>query len=288
MDKKFFYDQALASGVSDSSIEKILQKILGCSREHLFLLSDIPASKLYEFQKYLYEFQKGIPEAYILWEQEFYWRKFFCDSSTLIPRKETEQLVDNFKNICLINANMNESSYIDIGTGTSCILTTMLLELYPLSFSEIYWVDISEDVLQLSQKNITFHWLSETQLMKSSLLDIFLSDDTIKLSKNLYISANLPYVRLWDTENMGCDVVYYEPANALYWWDSTWFELYESMLKQCFLLKKIKDIHNIHLCIEIWYDQYGLSKRIFSELWLQFEYFQDIHKIPRIVYITGF
>ena len=288
MDKKYFYDQARASGIFEWITEKILLKILWCSREHLFLLSDISSSHLYSFQKYLFEFQKWIPEAYILWEQEFYGRRFSCENSTLIPRKETELLVDILKDICFKRADMRESSYIDIGTWTSCILTTLLLELQPLRFSQVYWVDISDDILKLSQKNISFHWLSEVKLMQNSLLEWFLSDEALELQKKCYISANLPYVRAWDTDSMWKDVIVHEPSSALYWGEDTWFELYEALLKQCFILKKIKKLQSIHLCIEIWYDQYEYSQKVLSELWLQFEYFQDIHKIARVIYITGF
>ena len=288
MDKKLFYLQALSSWISEHTTEKILCKILGCSREHLFLLSDISPSYLYEFQKYLYDFQSGVPEAYILWEQEFYSRNFLCNSSTLIPRKETELLVEVLKNICLTHANMNQSSYIDIGTGTSCILSTLLLEIHPLRFCEIYWIDISDEILEFSQKNITLHWLRDIQLIRSSLLDAFLAQKDIKLSKNLYMSANLPYIREGDTQSMSSSVKAYEPDTALYGWNNTWFELYESLLKQCFLLKKVRDLQDIHLCVEIWYDQYEHSKRILSELWLRFEYFKDIHNIARVIYITGF
>ena len=287
MQKKFYLDQAILSGVSHSNAEKILCRILGCSKEHLFRLSDIAAEHLYEFQKYLYEFQKWLPEAYIFWEQEFYGRNFFCGNSTLIPRKETELLVDVLKNKCLLRADMKESSYIDVGTGTSCILTTLVLELQPLQFTQVYWIDISDDILDLAKKNIVKHGIDNIILHKSSLLWVFLQEE-IALKKNIYISANLPYIKNWDTLNMWSDVVSYEPDTALYGWVESWFEMYESLFKECFLLKKIHNLQSIHVCIEIWFDQYELSKHILQELWLQFEYFPDIHNIQRIIYITGF
>ena len=287
MDKQIYYAQAKASGISQWVTEKILCHILGCTKEHLFLLSDIAAEHLYEFQKYLYEFQKWLPEAFIFWEQEFFGRNFLCNTSTLIPRKETELLVDVLKNLCLRNADMDKSSYIDIGTGTTCILTSLYLELLPLKFSYIYWVDIHDDILNLGRENITKYQLQDVELIKSSILQTFL-DSQKKLTKNVYISANLPYIKNWDIDNMWDDVVKYEPKSALYGGSETWFELYESLVKECFLLKKIYRLHSIHLCIEIWYDQFEYSQTILSELWLQFEYFKDIHSIQRVIYITGF
>ena len=78
----------------------------------------------------------------------------------------------------------------------------MVLELQPLRFSEVYGVDITDDILELSQKNITQCKVSEVKLVKSSLLERFIRDTEMPLSQNLYLSANLPYIKKGDTQNM--------------------------------------------------------------------------------------
>ena len=287
MKKKEFYEYAQAYDLNWDVVEKILCKILQCDKEALFLKDEIPASHLYEFQKYLYEFQKWIPEAYIFWEKEFYGRFFYVHESTLIPRRETELLVDVLRKKCLDNADMNTSSYIDVGTWTGCIWISMILELLPLQFKHIYCIDINDSILQLTQKNIErYHISTNIQLIISSVFDVFFQQK-FDMQENVYISANLPYIKKWD-HNTSNHVVKNEPETALYWWEETWFELYKKLLSQCFLLKKVYWVKQIHLCIEIWYDQYEYSKNFLEEMWLQFEYFTDIHNIKRVIYITGF
>ncbi|MCH8518531.1 HemK family protein methyltransferase [Candidatus Gracilibacteria bacterium] len=287
MKKSEFYEYGVSCFLSKDSIERVLCKVLGCSREDLFLKQDIPASFLYDFQKYVYEFKKGVPESYILGQQEFYGREFYVEPCTLIPRRETELLVDVMRDICLFSADMQTSSYIDIGTGTTCILSSLILELHPLQFQDIYAVDINSAILKLSQRNLERHHIAGVTLLEGSLLSVFLSEKK-SLQKTLYISANLPYIKYGDEKNMGNDVVKYEPDSALYGGNKTGFELYTTLLHQCFLLKNTYKLKDIHVCIEIGYDQYDYSQDVLTELGLRFEYFTDFRNIKRVIYISGF
>lgn len=285
--KTIFFQIARDSYLEDDITERILMAVTWMTRESLFLVEDIHPSYLYSFQKYIYDIKSGIPEAYIFWEQEFLWRNFYTDSSTLIPRPETELLVQVLRNNCFKSANMSESSYIDIGTGSGCILASLLLELHPLRFFSVYWVDIDQDILSLAQKNLDRYTLWVSWLLEGSLLSPFL-EKKYSFWKHLYLSANLPYIRVGDENNMWENVVRYEPSSALYGGEKTWFELYEKLIYQCYVIKKSYTLESLHLCIEIWYDQYDISSLFLSELWLQFEFFQDMHTIQRVIYITGF
>ena len=103
-----------------------------------------------------------------------------------------------------------------------------------------------------------------------------------KLEKDIIITANLPYILDKDYDNMDKSVIKYEPKIALYWWKNTWFELYEQLVLECL---KLKEIHNITLFIEIWFDQYMYSKFFLENLWLKFEYFKDMNNINRLIKI---
>lgn len=285
--KSIFLQIARDSHLEDEIAERILMRITWMSRESLFLIEDIHPSHLYSFQKYIHDIKSGIPEAYIFWEQEFLGRNFYTDSSTLIPRPETELLVEILRNNCFKGANMSESSYIDVGTGSWCILASLLLELHPLRFFSVYWVDIDQAILRLTQKNLDRHKLWVSWLLEGSLLSPFLEKE-YSLGKHLYISANLPYIRHGDSIHMWENVIKYEPSSALYGGKDTWFELYEKLIGQCFILTKIRKLKKIHLIIEIWYDQYEYTQKFLWEHWLRFEFFQDMHTIQRVVYIHGF
>lgn len=285
--KSLFFQIARDADIQEDMAERILVKITWMTRESLFLMDEISSSYLYSFQKYIHELTNGIPAAFVFWEQEFFWRNFYTESSTLIPRPETELLLEVLRNICLKNANMRESSYVDVGTGTGCILASLLLELTPLCFFSVYWVDINSAILQLTEKNLDRYKLWVSWLLEGSLLSPFL-EKKYSFWKHLYLSANLPYIRTGDSVHIWENVIKYEPSSALYWGEKTGFELYEKLIYQCYVIKKSYAIESLHLCIEIWYDQYDTSIAFLNELWLRFEFFKDMHTIQRVIYITGF
>jgi methylase of polypeptide subunit release factors len=145
--------------------------------------------------------------------------------------------------------------------------------------------------LEVSKKNIKLHKLEKqmTQI-KWDLLNPLLTSpyqgrNSYKLEKNIIITANLPYIKDCDFENMDYETIRYEPNIALYWWEKTWFELYEKLILQCIKLKEISEIENIILFIEIWFDQKEVSEKYLWKLWLKFEIFKDNSLIERCVKI---
>ncbi|MBQ3309285.1 peptide chain release factor N(5)-glutamine methyltransferase [Candidatus Saccharibacteria bacterium] len=145
-----------------------------------------------------------MPLAYVLQEKEFYGRKFYVDSSVLIPRPETEGLIDIVKEI--IGSDGNDWKIVDIGTGSSCIATTLKLE---LPKADVIGTDISPFALKTAKMNakklgakITF---TKTDLFEQMTLD----------AKKMVIVANLPYVDpKWDWVSK--ENLQYEPEVALY------------------------------------------------------------------------
>jgi release factor glutamine methyltransferase len=104
-------------------------------------------------------------------------------------------------------------------------------------------------------------------------------------TENLIITANLPYIKNWDFENMDKEVLENEPHIALFGWEETGFELYEKLIFQIFELKNIYSLEKITLFIEIWFDQREYSQKYLESLWLEIEYFKDLWWIDRIVKI---
>lgn len=287
MQKKEFYSIAKEAWLSTSQVEVLLCHILNISRENLFTLSDIKASYLYPFQKYLLEYTSWKPDAYILWKQIFFGREFFVEPCTLIPRPETECLVEVMRDVALKYADMQQSIYLDIGTGTWCVGLSLIWELEPLKFQYAYLSDISQEIWNLVDKNIQKFKKHNIEFILWSLLEPYFFRD-FSWCRHLYITANLPYIKENDTKNMWVNVQKYEPYSALYGGKETGFEMYETLLKQCFQLKKIHDISRIDLCIEIGFDQREISQKVLESLWLQFEYFRDMTKIERVIHIFAF
>gem|GEM_PF-1877924 len=211
------------------------------------------------------------------------------DDRVLIPRNDTEILVDEVIKEISKNIDTEITTMIDVGTGSSCIPISILGAISPLKFHESYVVDVSPEALEVSSINIKNYKL-ESQIIpiEGNLLDPFLSSDTYELQKNIFITANLPYIKEGDHKNMDTSVIDFEPDTALYGGEKTGFELYEKLIKQCFQLKNVLKIPSITLFIEIGFDQYEVSKKLLEDFGLQFEYFEDNGKIQRVIKIYNF
>jgi release factor glutamine methyltransferase len=140
---------------------------------------------------------EGEPLAYILGYREFYGRRFFVTPDVLIPRPETETIIDIVK-------DLKPEKILDVGTGSGCIAITCALE----TDAQVDAVDISDDALRIAQRNAAHHG-AKVNFHKSDLLSNFQPDP------NTLIIANLPYVDVnWDwLDHQSLD---HEPSLALY------------------------------------------------------------------------
>ncbi len=156
----------------------------------------------------------GEPLAYILGWREFYGRRFFVTHDTLIPRPETEAIIE-------MAIKTKAKNIVDIGTGSGCIAITLALEMPETHISA---TDISPAALKVAQKNAK-HLGAEIDFRISDLLDLYHPEP------NSLIIANLPYVDPnWDwIEPRSLN---YEPALALYAKDHG-LALIKRLIKQC-------------------------------------------------------
>lgn len=289
MKKSEFITVWLQYWLQKKQIEDVMCSILWLDSKEMFLLEDIEANHLYEIQKAFYQVSTWQPEAYIYKKVEFWGNEFYIDERVLIPRNDTEILVGEAIQEISKSIDTENTSMLDIGTGSSCIPISIMKAISPLQFQSVYVTDISSSALSVSSINLEKHGLEKSvKQVQGSLLDAFGDSETYKLASNVFITANLPYVKDNDFENMDMSVVDFEPEIALYGGEKTGFELYETLIKQCFQLKKILNLHSITLFIEIGFDQHEVSKNFLEELWLRFEYFQDTHRINRVIKITNF
>lgn len=287
MKKQEYIDLGLSAGLSASQIESVLCKVLGLSRTELFKLHEISSKHIYEIQKMFFDMQNGKSEEYVLEQANFYGRDFFVNPHTLIPRNDTELLVSVLIEYVNISANTKNTVYVDVWTGTGCIAATVLEELRPLHFYKAYGLDVIPEAVELAQKNTQNITNRDIEFIESNLLEGIFHREELE-QKNLLMSANLPYIRNSDQENMDASVLNNEPESALYGGEKTWFELYEKLIKQIFQIKQIHQLQTVDLFIEIGYDQSQYSREYLSELWLSFEYFKDSSNIERVIHIFWF
>ena len=141
---------------------------------------------------------EGEPLAYILGYREFYGRRFFVTPDVLIPRPETETIIE-------IAKELNPDKILDVGTGSGCIAITLDLE---LPNTQVSAVDISDDALRIAQKNAAHH-NAKIEFHKSNLLENYQPEP------GTLVIANLPYVdAAWDW--LDHKTLDHEPSLALY------------------------------------------------------------------------
>jgi len=287
MKKQEYIDLGLTAWLNLSQIESVLMQVLGITKEQLFKQIDISSRYIYEVQKIFYDLRSGASQEYVFEKADFYGRTLYVDNRVLIPRNDTEILVSTALEVINNNPDVQDTVYIDVWTWSGCIPISIVCEMYPLVFHSSYALDIMPAALGVAQKNINTYAAGQIEIRESDLLKEIFHDESL-VQKDLFITANLPYIKNQDTKNMDENVVNNEPHSALFWGEKTWFELYERLIKQCFQIKQVQKIKNIHLIIEIGFDQSEYSMSYLQDMWLRFEYFKDTNSIYRVAHVYGF
>lgn len=144
-----------------------------------------------------------MPIAYIVGYREFYGRNFIVNSSTLIPRPESEQIIDTLSNILNKSYSKNEKlNVIDVGTGSGCLGITAKLDFPQLN---VTLSDIDNHALFVAKQNST-KLEADVSIIQSNLLQNYLEKPDI-------IIANLPYV---DKKWLRSPETNFEPSLALF------------------------------------------------------------------------
>ena len=184
--------------------ELILSKSLNKSREEILinLEQNINKKSFSEFNEYLIRRSKKEPIAYLFGEKEFWSKKFFVNKDTLIPRPETELLVEKIVTIF----KKKRITILDIGTGTGCIIISLLSE---LKNSAGMAVDISSKAIVVAKKNACkFNLSDRIKFLNKSFENI--CDKKFDL-----IVSNPPYIKRSDIKNLSEDIKKFEPRMAL-------------------------------------------------------------------------
>lgn len=277
--KKEIYQ--LYKKVDTKKIDEIILNITGFSKSELFLKEKIEDKYKEEIILKIDKIKKWIPLEYITNKAEFYSLIFFVDYRVLIPRNDTEIMVDKAIEEIILK---DKYSLIDIWTWSSCIAISIVKNTEKIK--KCYVIDISKKALEVSKKNIINHKLEKKiEQVNSNLLSEIIGTNQYHIEKDVIITANLPYIKNNDFENIDKETLEFEPSLALYWWKNTWFELYEKLIKECFKFKEINHLNSLVLFIEIGFDQYYYSSKYLKNLDLQFKYYKDNSWIDRCIKI---
>jgi len=184
--------------------ELLLSKVLNKSREEVLVNPDkiIDPKNIIKFNNLIKRRLMNEPIAYIFEEKEFWSKKFKVDKNTLIPRPETELMVEKLVKIF----KGKNISILDIGTGCGCILISLLLE---LKHSRGVGIDISRKAISIARKNLKK--FSKKMSIKFYVKEI----NQIFNQKFDLVVSNPPYISRIHLRNLQQDVRDYEPKIAL-------------------------------------------------------------------------
>lgn len=187
-----------------------LADVLTCKFNHL---SDAEMQRLSEIVGKL---KNSEPIQYILGETDFFGLTFYLDDSVLIPRPETEELVQ-----WIVDLVKNEPlKILDIGTGSGCIAVTLAKK---LPFAEVHAWDISQDALEVARKNADKNgvhlFLAEKDILQESV-----SDEKFDI-----VVSNPPYVTEFEKGEMQENVLNFEPHLAMFVSDQNALVFYEKI-----------------------------------------------------------
>ena len=189
----------------DLDSEILLAKVLNKNRQDLLrnLTQKIHKKYFLKYSNFIERRSNHEPVAYILNQKEFWSKFFYVTKDTLIPRPETELMVDR-----LIKKYKNKKniSILDMGTGSGCIILSLLGE---LNNSSGVGIDISHRALQIAKKNAIYHGIDA----KIKFLNIPLSKYFSK--KHDLIVSNPPYVSRREFQCLSEDIKKFEPRIAL-------------------------------------------------------------------------
>ena len=282
LDKSISYLEKNNIDESKLITEIIFSHVLNIDRMMIFTKyrDEIENEKIEKIRYFIQKIgREKFPVQYLLNEQEFYGRKFYVDKGVLIPRQDTEVLVEKMieilKNNILKNKNLEKNlkihpKILDIGVGSGIIGITAALE---IEDSYVLGVDISEKALETAEKNKQLLKVSNIKFLKSNLFE------NVEFKQFDMIVSNPPYISLNEAGIMSDDTLLHEPSEALFAENDGLYFYYEICQKAADYLADFG-----YLLFEIGYRQgKNIAKIMTSSGFKNVEVIKDLAGLDRVV-----
>ena len=252
--------------------EILMAKAINKDRKYVLLNSNqqVDAEVLNFYKKLIENRSNRKPVAYLT-NKKFFWNtEFYVTENTLIPRPDTELIIENALNL---TKNKNQLSVLDIGIGSGCILLSILKERQNFYGTGI---DVSKNCLNISKINaINLKVESRLKLFKSNI-------DNFSLGKYDLIVSNTPYINNYKIKYLDRDVAKFEPKLALDGGLDGLSEIRKVIRKSSELIKK-----NGKLILEIGFDQKNTVIKLLKKKGFYINnIMRDIAKIERCIVST--
>lgn len=258
--------QSADIGVPRLTAEVLLSHAMRCDRAFLYAHSTDGLTQLawIHYGRYLNERMRGKPTQYLTHRQEFYGRDFYVDEHVLIPRPETEHLVEK---ALAYAQEPNTSRILDVGTGSGAIAVSVALECGLAVFAS----DISLAALSVAERNRNTN-KARVEFFQADLLSGVAAD-----SIDLLVS-NPPYVPGSDAANMQAEVRDWEPHVALFACDDG-FEIYRRLIEQAEVAVK----RGGAIAMELGYRSLDGVSQMLQTKWRDIEVAWDLAGLPRVI-----
>jgi release factor glutamine methyltransferase len=230
----------------------------------------------------------GVPTQHLTGKQEFWGLDFEVTPDVLIPRPETEHLIEVALDRLAVREirvarqprlNGENVTLADIGTGSGCIAITLAKE---LSAATVYATDISKPTLEVARRNAARHNLSNRiHFEESNLLEVFQSSQTTNHEPCLFdlIISNPPYISLREVESLPIEVREHEPHSALFGGEEG-NELYGALISQAAQHLKPGGL----LVLELGYNSLPAVEPLLDRAhWINVVVTKDLAGIPRVI-----
>ena len=261
----------ISSHILDS--ELLLSFTLNLSREKILinLNEKIKKQKFNIYKRLLSRREKNEPIAYIIKKKEFWRNMFYVNKNVLIPRPETELIVEEVLKVLKIGSSKR---LLEIGTGSGCIIVSILQERLNCCATAI---DISKKALNIAKFNAKMHHL--TDKIK------FIHNDIDKFQDNKYdfIISNPPYIEKFNISRLEENIKLFEPNQAL----EAGVDGFREIKK---LIKKSKKLLKINgkLIFEIGKSQHTNAKKMLLDNGYYInKVIKDFSSIPRVIVSTN-
>ncbi len=209
----------------------------------------------------------GVPLAQLVGSKEFWSIPFEVSPSVLVPRPETEALVEKVLEL----SSREDEAIVDVGTGSGCIAVALAKE---LPRARIHAVDVSERALRVARRNAARHKARQVRFLRSDLLSAFRGTGV----RFDFIVSNPPYVSRSEWEALPAEVRDYEPRRALLAGE-TGLELIERLVRRAATFLRPGG----HLIFEIGDGQRDRVLGLFGKRWTEIETAWDLAGKPRVI-----
>ena len=230
--------------------EILLSNLIKRDKKHIILNPKelLNSKQLDKFKSLIERRKKGEPIAYLINKKEFWKEEFFVNNDVLIPRPDTELLIEE---VLKIYSKGKQLQVLDIGTGSGCILLSILKE-RPNFYGT--GIDISKESINISKFNAKqLNLINRVKFFNSSV-------DNFKIGKYDLIVSNPPYIELLNLKYLEKDVVNFEPKLALSGGLDGFLKIRKVINKARTLIKK-----NGKFILEIGFNQKNKVKEILKE-----------------------